>query len=971
MANTDENAQAQPGLNLNALPEALRPGLENQWQDFSAKAQFALPADDEWLASLVKVWGSSDFVAKACARFPEMLGDLIDSGDLQQRYDADGYHSRLAELLVDVADDTQLAVVLRRFRRREMVRLAWRDISAWAELNETLSELSALARACIEVSLNHIYPWQLRDSGEPIGADTGESQSLVVLGMGKLGAEELNYSSDIDLIFAYPEEGETRGGRYPISNGEFFTRLGRRLIAALNQQTADGFVFRVDMRLRPFGETGPLVASFDAMEAYYQAHGREWERYAMVKAAVVAGDQQAGEALMEMLRPFVYRRYLDYGAFESLREMKEMIAAEYKRKGMSDNVKLGPGGIREIEFVGQAYQLIRGGRMRELQIRPIQKVLKVLVEHEIMPEFAAAELQQAYVFLRLTENHLQAIADQQTHSLPSNDIDRTRLAFSMGYADWTTFEQALRAHMASVHQRFEQVFAAPQREQVAEQGSVFDAIWQGRCGEEEALRILENQGFDDAESALALISRLRDGSLHRRLSSRGQERLARLMPLMLGAVTVHDQSAVVLERLIKLIETIAQRTSYLALLVENPMGLSQLVRLCAASSWVALHLARYPILLDTLLDARTLYEPLNRADLAQALAEALSEVDGDLEQQMEILRQFKQANVLRVAAADVVGAYPLMVVSDHLTWIAEVVMEQVVNIAYQHLAERHGRPSCKTEEGVVHEPGFLVIAYGKMGGIELGYGSDLDVVFLHGNHKSGGHTDGRSPVDNMMFFARLGQRIIHIMTTLMPAGVLYEVDARLRPSGEAGALVSPLSAFARYQENEAWTWEHQALVRARVVHGEPALSERFEVIRAEVLGQKRDAGALQTEVREMRQKMRENLSKSAPGLFDLKQDPGGIADIEFIVQYAVLRWAHEHPALLRWTDNVRLLESLATEGLLSAEDAEQLADAYRAYRNEAHRCALQDTKAVLPEQPFHEMRESVNRVWRDLLEPVK
>lgn len=971
MLNDQDVDVKQVMLNVAELPDVLRPIFDLAWQDFIAKASFSLPDDDAWLAAMCKVWACSDFVAKACIHFPEMLADLIESGDLQARYEAEKYHQHLAELLADVSDDTQLAVILRKFRRREMVRLAWRDIAGWAELNETLKDLSTLARACVDVSLDHLHIWQVHDSGQPIGRDSGEPQQLVVLGMGKLGADELNYSSDIDLIFAYPEEGETDGGRYPITNGEFFTRLGRRLIAAINQQTGDGFVFRVDMRLRPFGDTGPLAASFGAMENYYQTHGREWERYAMIKAAVIAGDQVAGEELMAMLKPFIYRRYLDYGAFESLREMKGMIAAQYKRKGMLDNIKLGPGGIREIEFIGQAFQLIRGGRLRELQIRPIQKVLNLLVEHDLLPEFAVAGLQKAYVFLRLAENHLQAIADQQIHSLPTNEVDRMRLAYSMGFSEWAAFDEVLRVHMSTVHERFEQVFAAPQREHTNEYGSVFDTIWKSTSTDEEALAILESEGFSDSAAALALIVRLRDGSVSRSLSSRGHERLDRLMPLLLGAIVRHEQPEVVLGRLIKLIETIARRTSYLALLVENPMGLSQLVKLCAASAWLADHLARYPVLLDGLLDARDLYAPLSYDSLKSELLEALVHVEGDLEQEMEALRYFKQANVLRVAAADVVGAYPLMVVSDHLTWIAEVVMGQVVKIAYQHLIRRHGRPCCIGEDGRTFEPDFLVIAYGKMGGFELGYSSDLDVVFLHGNYKSGGQTDGKSPVDNLMFFARLGQRIIHIMTTLMPAGVLYDIDSRLRPAGDAGPLVSSLTAFAKYQRDEAWTWEHQALVRARVVHGSSALNERFDTIRAKVLTAKREVNVLQTEVLEMRQKMRQSLSKAKPGLFDLKQDSGGIVDIEFIVQYAVLRWVAEYPALLRWTDNIRLLETLAAEGLLSTEMAEQLADVYRAYRNEAHRCALQDQKPVLPEKAFVEMRETVNRVWRDLLESVE
>lgn len=974
MENRNDHAGiALPRAGLEALPAELRRNLERDWQSFrEAAPQGAqrLAKNAALTASLCKVWACSDFIAKACVRYPAMLAELIDSGHLQARCDADYFARQLARMLADVADDNTLGVALRRFRRREMVRIAWRDLAGWAGLDETLRDLSVLASACVDEALKRLHGWQSAEYGVPTGEESGQAQQMVVLGMGKLGAGELNYSSDIDLIFAYPEEGKTEGGRLELSNGEYFLHLGRRLITALDQRTAEGYVFRVDMRLRPFGDTGPLAISFDAMEDYYQVHGREWERYAMVKAAVIAGDRAAGAELMAILRPFVYRRYLDYGAFESLREMKEMIAREVRRKGMENNIKLGPGGIREVEFIGQAYQLIRGGRDRALQIRPIQKVLALLAQMDCLPGYVVNTLTQAYVFLRRAENRLQAMADRQTHTLPKNDTDRQRLALAMGYDEWTVFEAELRDQMAAVHGAFEQVFVAPQREQAAAQGSEFDAVWNGSASAEAAAKLLQQQGYDQPAEALQVLKRLREGGAFRSLSKRGHERLDRLMPLLLGAVAAEDQPEQVLVRVVNLLEAIVRRTAYLALLVENPMALSQLVQLCAASPWIARHLARYPILLDELLDARSLYAPLDRAGLEAELSQSLAQLDDDLEQQMDALRHFKQANVLRVAAADVMGAFPLMLVSDHLTEIAEVVLGQVVRIAYDYLARRHGAPRCNTGEAEC-ESGFIVIGYGKLGGIELGYGSDLDLVFLHDDSALGQSTGGENSVDNSVFFARLGQRIIHIMTAHTPAGTLYEVDARLRPSGAAGMLVSNMAAFSAYQENEAWTWEHQALVRARVVAGDVALAERFLAVRNQVLSRPRDPVGLQREVREMREKMRGNLSKAGEGMFDLKQDPGGIADIEFIVQYAVLRWAHEYPALLQWTDNVRLLQTLSDEGLLDIQDARLLADAYRAYRAEVHRVALQEREAVVEAQAFAEWRQGVTRIWRDLLETVE
>ena len=961
-----------PAQMMKAVPAPLHEALLGHWTQFGEgidEAQWRAVAQSPYIASLCKVWACSPFVAQSCSRNPSMCLALLESGDLDRRYGADDYAAALSRALADVGDEAALGIALRRFRRREMVRIAWRDLAGWADLDETLWSLSALARACVSQALDRLGSWLEADYGTPQGRD-GRSQSLIVVGMGKLGADELNYSSDIDLVFAYPDDGQTHGGRRTLSNGEFFIRLGRALITALNEATAEGFVFRVDMRLRPFGDAGPLAMSFEAMETYYQSHGRDWERYALVKADVIAGDREAGEALLSMLRPFVYRRYLDFGAFEALREMKAMIQQQVQHKGMADNIKLGPGGIREVEFIGQAYQLIRGGREPELQERSIRRVLRLLAQREYLPEYVAAALDNAYVFLRQAENRLQAMADKQTQQLPADQIDRLRLACAMGCDDWAEFEDALRRQMAMVHEHFQQVFAAPQREQAAEQESAFDIVWASVAGDEAAVAILAAQGYDDPQDAQRRVASLRDSSARRALVAQGRERLDRLMPLVLGAVALADAPTTTLTRVLKVIETIARRSAYLALLVEYPVALSQLIKLCSVSPWLADYLARYPLLLDELWDTRALYAPLDRADLEAELALGLQRAGDDQEQQMIALRNFKQANVLRVAAADLAGAYPLMVVSDHLTEIAEVVVAEVVRLAYAHLAARHGHPSCVID-GQPHEPGFIVIGYGKLGGIELSYGSDLDLVFVHGSQGDKQITDGRVAVDNYVFFARLGQRIIHIMTALTPAGTLYDVDARLRPSGDSGMLVSSMEAFEAYQRGEAWTWEHQALVRARVVAGDPELAGHFAALRREILGRPRDDEALRQEVRDMRRRMRQELVKTPEGQFDLKQGEGGIADIEFMVQYLVLRWAYRYPDLTTWSDNIRQLETLEAVGLLAPDDARLLADSYRAYRSAAHRLTLQQASAVVAGDRFERYRTEVKRIWRDLMGAVE
>lgn len=950
-----------------ALPEGLQVRLDQLIAQLPVPLKELLEGREDLRSSYHKVFVVSDLVAQACLRQSEQMSELFGSGDIQRAYRSGWIRQGLEAALAEVADEAGLQRQLRRYRRREMVRIAWRDISGWAHLNETLRDLSELADACVELALDRLYAWQCEAMGTPCN-DRGEAQQLVVLALGKLGACELNYSSDIDLIYTFPEHGETRGGPRTISNEQFFVRLGQKLSQAINNPTVDGFVFRVDLRLRPFGDSGPPVMSFEGMENYYTTHGREWERYAMVKARVIAGDRAAGQELMDMLRPFVYRRYLDYGAYENLRDMKEMIAREVKRKGMEDNVKLGPGGIREVEFIGQAFQLIRGGQDPALQERRILRVLGVLEERDILPAFVVQELIHCYIFLRDVEHRLQEWRDEQTQMLPTDEEGRARLAFAMGFGDWATFRRRLARVMEKVHNHFMQVFEAPQTEQEGDELDLM-GLWRGALEDEVARETLRVAGYPEADQALAQLSRLHQSRVYKSLSDNGRIRMDRLMTLLIGAIGMADTPMTTLERVLGLLERIATRTAYLALLVENPMALSQLVQLCAASPWISKQLGQYPILLDELLDPRVLYQPPRRAELEVELRRRLAKVDPrDLETQMETLRHFHHANLLRVAAADVVDAIPLMVVSDHLTEIAEVVLDEVLDRAWWHMVERHGRPVC-TRDGVVCEQGFAIIAYGKLGGIELGYGSDLDLVFLHDSESEDLPTTGDKPIPSAVFFARLAQRIIHMLTAQTPSGQLYEVDTRLRPSGASGLMVSSIEAFEHYQEQSAWTWEHQALVRARVVAGDSQIAKRFEATRHRILTRQRDDEVLRREVVEMREKMRQTLGSKQPGEFDLKQDLGGIADIEFLVQYGVLAWSRAKPTLTTYTDNMRLLDGFGEAGCLAAEEVTQLQQAYQAYRQRVHRLKLQEQKPRVTEPEFDDFRHQVQAVWRRILVP--
>jgi glutamate-ammonia-ligase adenylyltransferase len=973
---------------LTDLPDILLPVVTRARQAFrtavAALSDESLASFDTWPASRLlafdRVCAASDFVFEQVCRDPQMLLELAQSGALERSFVADELRGQIAEAVQAADSEDELGRNLRRQRMRHQVRIIWRDLTRQADLIETCRDLSDMADACIDLAYQWLYARHCQQFGTPTGRRSGEPQHLVILGMGKLGAVELNLSSDIDLIFGYPEGGETVGVKRPLDNQEFFIRLGQRLIKALDPVTVDGFVFRVDMRLRPYGSSGALVLSFNALEQYYQDQGRDWERYAMIKARVVGGDQAAGGQLLDMLRPFVYRRYLDFSAIEALRTMKQLIQQEVRRKGMAENIKLGAGGIREVEFIAQAFQLIHGGRDLSLQQRPLFKVLKTLEGQGYLPSAVTEELREGYEFLRYTEHALQAIADRQTQMLPDNALDQARVAFMLGYADWASFHERLMHWRNRVSWHFRQVIADPDENEDDDSevvvGGEWLPLWEESQNEDAAGRQLLEAGFADANKALRRLADLRGSPQLRSMQRLGRERLDAFIPRLLAQAVEHENPDLVLERVLPLVEAVARRSAYLVLLTENPDALRQLLTLCAASPWIAEQITRFPLLLDELLNEGRLFNPPLAFELAAELRERLVRIpEDDLEQQMEALRHFKLAHRLRVAASEITGSLPLMRVSDYLTWLAEAILEQVLALAWRHTVARHGTPT--RPDGSLCDPGFIIVGYGKVGGIELGHGSDLDLVFIHDGDPQA-ETDGAKPIDGAQFFTRLGQRIIHLLTTQTNSGQLYEVDMRLRPSGAAGLLVSSLGAFARYQENEAWTWEHQALVRARVLVGSPDVGAAFEQVRAGVLGRERDLVKLRAEVSEMRAKMRDNLGTritaagTAPNAFeatvpfDLKQDAGGIVDIEFMVQYAALAWSREHPALARYTDNIRILEGLETAGLLPDADASLLREAYKAYRAAAHRQALQKQAGVVGGDQFHAQRREVIRIWAQM-----
>ncbi|WP_350225588.1 bifunctional [glutamate--ammonia ligase]-adenylyl-L-tyrosine phosphorylase/[glutamate--ammonia-ligase] adenylyltransferase [Vibrio parahaemolyticus] len=885
-------------------------------------------------------------------QLPTMLSEL-------SRHQA--YRTRLAALLAECPDEMSGHRVLRQFRNREMVYIAWKDfLHAWT-LEESLRHLSQLAEAMIFET----YQWQYKiccaEWGTPTNAE-GEAQPMLIIGMGKLGGGELNFSSDIDLIFTYPENGETQGARRSIANAQFFTRLGQRIIKALDQQTFDGFCYRVDMRLRPFGESGPLVMSYAALEDYYQEQGRDWERYAMIKARVMGCEMYPQyQELRKMLRPFVFRRYIDFSAIQSLRRMKSMISSEVRRRGLTNNIKLGAGGIREIEFIAQVFQLIRGGREPSLRNRGLLETLNGIEDLALLTPQEVSNLEAAYKYLRQLENLLQAMADKQTQTLPDCDIERLKLATAMQLESWELLIEQTQQHMNKVHQVFETLIGDDEEDEGSTIARHFHELWD-MANKQDVLELILEQDIQVEEPAIfsKAIINFKADLAKKTLGPRGREVLNRLMPKVFDAVFAHPDAQFGLPRVLHLLHNICTRTTYLELLDEHPAALVQLVCLCTASPMISEQLSRYPILLDELIDPQQLYNPIPLDSYRTELRDFLARIpEDDMEQQMEALRQFKQICILRIAAADIAGVLPVMKVSDHLTYLAEAIVEAVVSQAWLQVSEKYGEPThVKDREG----KGFAVIGYGKVGGWELGYNSDLDIVFMH-DCPVNVYTDGKKEIDGRQFYLRLAQRIIHIFSTRTASGILYEVDTRLRPSGASGLLVSPTDAFDDYQHQDAWTWEHQALVRARMIYGDEPLAIAFHNTRHDVLCKPRDEQTLKKEVVEMREKMRDHLGGKKSGRFMIKQDVGGITDIEFLAQYLVLNYSHEKPKLTRWCDNVRIYETLIAQGVMEEDQAMQLIRAYTTMRNEIHHRNLLNLDADVVEDKFVAEREWVKQAW--------
>ena len=924
--------------------------FDEKWPDLACKAEEQL--------ELKRLFSLSDFIFEQCIRHRTVAEHLLSS--IQSKFTTpllafDDFASDYLSL-----DENAFTSLVRLYRQLVMVELAAKDFLGKQPIESTMSALSLLADqffiACRSWSVGQLsarWGWALSSDGQPV--------ELIALGMGKLGGLELNFSSDIDLIFCYAEKGQTQGGRKSEDFQTYFTKLAQKIIQLLDSVTAEGRVFRVDMRLRPFGESGPLVSSFDAIEDYYQEQGREWERYALLKARPLGANQNISkrekyhqDRLTSLLKPFVYRRYIDFSVIDSLRSMKRMIRQEVIRRQLDLNIKLGEGGIREVEFIVQAMQMLRGGKEAQLQ-QP--SLLAVLPEFTLLNVFSSQETRQIredYLWLRRCEQYLQAFGDQQTQTLPQDELNRQRLLLLFEKATWSEFLEQLAQLNRRIHLIFDDVIGDPEQQQ-AQQNlpdlTRWQSCWQHR---EEHL---------DDDAIWPLVESMKPELVRAVSGARGREKLDMLMPILLWQMVEQELDQNQMGEVLVLIRQIASRTTYLELLLENHGALAQLVKLCASCRFIGNQLSKFPLLLDQLIDPKLLYQVPDINSYKEELRRYLLRIEPeDLEQQMEVLRQFKLTSQLVIAACDVEKISSLVQVSDHLTAIAEACLHHSVNLAWQQMIERYGYPDGASDEN----KNFAVLGYGKLGGFELGYGSDLDVVFIH-SCLSSEPTGGKKAIDSRQFYLKLAQRIMHLFTTRTMSGQLYEIDTRLRPSGASGLLAIHIDTFAEYQQTEAWTWEHQALVRSRMVIGSNELESGFKQIKKRILCQARELDELKLDISRMRQKMFDNLAKEKPDSFDLKQSRGGIADIEFISQYLVLAFSHKHPELELYPDNLRILKQAVLSGVLEKEDCDALIQAYVQYRQLYHQASLNNEEKHSPLSLVASHSIAVKRVWAKLL----
>ena len=947
---------------LSYPPESIRARHLLEYQKLCSQCDASL---EKYEDEVIAVWYASPFIKRVCISQPSWFEDQLVSNVLHQELGLSDYVIDLAQIFSAASDLEELQCLLRRARAAAFARIAWRDLQNYATVDQTLTELSIFADVCLNKTLDWCFQWLQSRPNSKEFEKTLENK-IVVFALGKLGGGELNFSSDVDLVFAYSDD-ESFEQEQQVKLTDFNLRVIQLFIKVLSEQTQDGFVFRVDTRLRPFGESGPLLPSFSSIDQYFQVHGRDWERYAWIKARVVAGDTKRGQEFLQEATPFIFRRYLDYGAMQSLREMKALIDNKARLNSNLEDLKIGIGGIRVIEFIVQMFQLIYGGKNGLLRSGSTRKALAVLQDQNLISHEWAECLRNAYLFLRKAENVLQIREDQQIHSLPSDQGYQDQFAFSISMPSWGEFHDVYKQYAKQVNDIYQNLL---EPEEIESSNDDFVIVWQQIDEQEFCIEILTRYFDDQSEYVYRQLSLFQQSDNVRKMIPIARRRLDQFIPTFLEELEKFNECSIVLDRFLKILEKISQRSTYIALLIENKNKLSMIFKLILQSQWVSQYLATHPILIDDVLSISSDYEPPGKKEMQQQLLAYFVSVD-DLENFMERLREFKHSQVIQIAAADILQDYPIMKVSDHLSWLAEVCVNHALQYAHSELLQKYGEPRC-ISEGIAFEPEVLIVEYGKLGGLELGYGSDLDMVFLHnsfGEHceTSGVGQDGKNKIHNDIFFTRLVQRTIHILSTVTSSGKVFEVDLRLRPHGESGPVATSISSYEQYQIKEAWMWEHQALVRARAITKSDKLAKEFFAVREKILTLPRDVKHVSESVVEMRNKMLDAEKSKAESVFNIKKSRGGLIDIEFIVQFIVLSNAQKYPELAKHTDNVRIIDMCSDIGLFSASDAHNLKDIYLQYRKYLHKLSLQLLPEAIDNDVFAKQRATVQKIWASLL----
>ncbi len=850
----------------------------------------------------------------------------------------------LTQYQIDDRNEDSAIISLRHTRNQLMLKMAYRDINLLDDILVINRHLTMIADFFCEQALRISYQLTTKNN-EPPQTEDGKIIHPYVIGMGKMGGFELNFSSDIDLIFGYSGD-----------DAHFFHKVARRFIHLLHTNTEDGFVYRVDLRLRPFGGSGPIALSTQAMVNYYFQYGRDWERYALIKARSVAGNIEEGNAFLHEIQPFIYRKTIDYELVDALKNIKDMIQKEVIIKENFHNIKLGDGGIREIEFIAQVFQLIHGGKQTNLQTTEIMPALDIIATKFLSPETVIA-LKNAYVFYRMIENRLQMVHDEQTHTLPTSQQEQQRLIQSMNIQSWEHFEKLLMLHQGIVHEQFENIFGAVT---VQENENNFSSLLKLLREPQEAIdfkKWCDQQSIPESEQKSYLLWAFQKETFLKLEENDQKEMTFVMLHAFHYLETKQQQSSHTLNLFLDILSSIAYEKRFIHWLYEYNNALMRILDLCCNTTWLSRYLARYPVLFEDLMESLEATKPINHKTLSKSLNTLLEQPKTTEEQRLNLLRDFLHKNILKIAMADFSGKVPLMIVSDYLSELADTLLSKILRLAWQELSLKHGQPTSQRHAN--GRPDFIIVAYGKLGGLELGYQSDLDIIFLH-DAVEDEMTDGANPIFNSDFFIKLAQKIIHYLTVQTSAGRLYEVDMRLRPCGDSGLLVSSFERFKNYQANDAWIWEHQALIRARPVTGSQTLTNAFNQFRKEILTRQRSIPHLKQEIVKMRQKLdKQFLAKQSDLSRKLKYGDGGMVDIEFLVQYLVLSHAHHETLLVRFTDNIRQLAALEALGRLSSWEAMILRDTYRSIRQIQHYAKLSDQESLQkPEKLVESMQLS-------------